>query len=98
VSATVGALAALDDAIESHENERALSGPVYTDVAALREARAAVSSVSDKLLQIALLAEFGTTGPGKCGSPALTAEQATSLRMAISDIAREALARIGGQP
>lgn len=40
------------------------------------------------LLEIAVLAEFGTTGPGKCQSDALPADRATSLRLAISNIAR----------
>lgn len=43
------------------------------------------------LRQIAVLAEYQTTGPGKCESYALTAKQATALRLAISDIARAAL-------
>jgi len=47
------------------------------------------------LEQIAVLVEYGTTGPNtepRCKSAALTADQATSLRGAVSEIAREALA------
>lgn len=42
------------------------------------------------LEQCAVLAEYGTTGPGKCQSGPLTAKQATALRLAISNIARAA--------
>lgn len=49
------------------------------------------------LQQVAVLAEYGTTGPGKCKSDALTAEQATNLRLAISDISRAALSKALGE-
>ena len=58
---------------------------------------AAAPDLLAALNQIAVLAEYGTTGPGKCGSRALNAEQATSLRLAVSDIARAAIARATGQ-
>jgi hypothetical protein len=48
------------------------------------------------LSQIALIAEWQTSGPitaPRCKSDALTAKQATSLRGSISEIARNALAR-----
>jgi len=45
------------------------------------------------LEQCAVLAEYATTGPGKCQSGPLTAKQATALRLAISNIARAALAQ-----
>lgn len=38
--------------------------------------------------QIAVLAEYGTTGPGKCRSRALNAQQATALRLSVSDLSR----------
>jgi len=60
------------------------------DTALLRQALVA-------LKQVAVLAEYGTTGPGKCASDALTAQQATSLRLAISDIARAAITALRGQ-
>lgn len=50
------------------------------------------------LVQIAVLAEFNTTGPNTvppCKSPPLNAAKATSLRGEISTIAREALSRVG---
>jgi len=44
------------------------------------------------LAQIAVLAEYGTTGPDSgCKSEALTAVQATSLRNSISELARKGL-------
>jgi hypothetical protein len=43
------------------------------------------------LNQIALLAEWQTTGQGKCKSAALSAAKATELRLAISTIARKSL-------
>jgi hypothetical protein len=46
------------------------------------------------LQEIAILAEYGTTGPSTeppCKSPALNAAKATGLRGAISGIARKAL-------
>lgn len=48
--------------------------------------------ITDALEQIAVLAEYGTTGAGACKSGPLTAAAATSLRLAISTIARDALA------
>lgn len=45
------------------------------------------------LQQIVVLSEYGTTGPGSCLSDKLTAEQATSLRKALSDISRDAIAQ-----
>ncbi|MFZ9327870.1 MAG: hypothetical protein ACO24H_10570 [Polynucleobacter sp.] len=50
------------------------------------------------LNQITLLAEWQTTGPGKCGSGSLTAKQATSLRLSISNLAREAILMATGEP
>lgn len=50
------------------------------------------------LRSLTVLAEYNTTGPGKCNSDALTAAQATSLRRAISNIARDALRRAGAEP
>jgi hypothetical protein len=47
------------------------------------------------LEQCAVLAEYSTTGPGKCRSGALTAKQATALRLAISTIARAAIDKAG---
>lgn len=44
--------------------------------------------------QIAVLAEYNTTGPGKCKSNSLTAKQATSLRLSISDIARQMIQKL----
>jgi hypothetical protein len=45
--------------------------------------------------QIVVLAEYGTTGPERgCKSHKLTAAQATSLRSAISQLAREALVKL----
>lgn len=47
------------------------------------------------LEQIAVLAEFGTTGPEttpRCKSPGLSASQATAMRGSISQLARDALA------
>jgi hypothetical protein len=57
---------------------------------------AATPDLLDALNQIALLAEWQTTGPSKCSSGPLTAKQATSLRLAISDIARAAIAKATG--
>ena len=54
---------------------------------------AAAPDLLAALLQIAALAEYNTTGPGKCKSEKLTAEQASSLRKSISDIARAAIAK-----
>lgn len=45
------------------------------------------------LEQIALLAEYGTTGPGKCASKSMNAKQATAFRLALSTIARDALTK-----
>lgn len=56
-----------------------------------QELAADVDRLRNALEQIAVLAEYGTTGPGKCRSDALSAEQATSLRKSISDIARGAI-------
>lgn len=50
----------------------------------------------DALRQIAVLAEYGTSGPDtmpRCKADKLSAEQATSLRGSISEIARAALGR-----
>lgn len=45
--------------------------------------------------QIVVLSEYGTTGADRgCKSHKLTAAQATSLRSAISQLAREALAKL----
>ena len=63
-------------------------------IAAARNALPALIACAKACEQVAVLAEYATTGPGKCKSDALTAEQATSLRLAISDIARAALARL----
>lgn len=52
----------------------------------------------EALKQITVLAEYGTTGPGKCKSNALSSAQATSLRLSISNIARAALAQQDGCP
>jgi hypothetical protein len=46
--------------------------------------------------QITVLAEFGTTGPGKCHSRALSASAASSLRRSISDICRDVLEKTSG--
>jgi hypothetical protein len=50
-----------------------------------------VEAQEQALKQIALLAEYGTTGPGKCNSRALDEMTATALRRSISDIARAAM-------
>lgn len=50
------------------------------------------------LRQVATLAEYGTTGPPRCKSDYLTAEQATAMRGAISEIARDAITRAGFTP
>ncbi len=71
---------AREDAIDRELEERA-------------RLRDAAPALLEALQQIAVLAEYGTTGPGKCKSDALTAEQATSLRLAISDISRAAIAK-----
>jgi hypothetical protein len=56
------------------------------------------TTVRAELEQIAVLAEYRTTGPGKgCKSERLTAAQATALRSAISQLAREALAKLPPQ-
>ena len=53
----------------------------------------AAPSLLNALQQVAVLAEYGTTGPGKCNSEALNASQATALRRSVSDIARAAIAK-----
>lgn len=50
------------------------------------------------LRQVTTLAEYGTTGPPRCSSPSLTAEKATALRGAISEIARDAITKAGQIP
>lgn len=52
--------------------------------------RTRIRVLEDALGQVAVLAEYGTTGPGKCEGPGLSAKRATALRRAISDIARQA--------
>ena len=54
------------------------------------ELRTRIRVLEDALGQVAVRAEYGTTGPGKCEGPGLSAKRATSLRLAISDIARQA--------
>lgn len=52
------------------------------------------SALREALKQIAILAEYATSGSGtnpRCKSDALSAQQATALRGSISDIARSAL-------
>ena len=50
--------------------------------------RTAAQQALEALEQIAVLAEYGTTGPGKCHSRALNAQQATALRLSVSDLSR----------
>lgn len=53
-----------------------------------------LSQTLNALCQIAVLAEYGTTGPGKCVGRSLTQRQATSLRLSVSTIARKHIAAL----
>ena len=57
---------------------------------------AAAPDLLAALRECAILAEYGTTGPGKCKSDALTAEKATALRLAVSTICRAAIQKAEG--
>ena len=83
------------DAFESQHRIVALHCEVATGIQCSADARliSAAPDLLAALLQVAVLAEYGTTGPGKCASRSLTAEQATALRLSISDIARAAIAK-----
>jgi hypothetical protein len=83
------------DAFESQHRIVAFHCEVATGIQCSADSRliAAAPDLLAALLQIAALAEYNTTGPGKCKSEKLTAEQATSLRKSISDIARAAIAK-----
>lgn len=83
------------DAFESQHRIATRLCDVATGIQCSADARL-ISAAPDLLAaleQITVLAEYGTTGPGKCASRSLTAEQATALRLAISDIARAAIAK-----
>jgi hypothetical protein len=59
--------------------------------AELAEARRERDRLREAIEQIVVLAEYATTGPGKCKSDALSAAKATALRKSISDIGRSAI-------
>lgn len=88
---SIDAFGILDRELDGWEPEADEYKRLHLAISALRQ-------LTNNVRQIIVLAEFGTTGPGKCASPALTAEQATGLRRSISDLGREALARIGETP
>jgi hypothetical protein len=70
---------------------------IYTEKEANARLIAAAPELLAALRECALLAEYGTTGLGKCKSDALSAEKATALRLAVSTIARAAIAKAEGQ-
>jgi hypothetical protein len=65
------------------------------EIAALRaelaEARRERDGLRAAIEQIVVLAEYATTGPGKCKSDALSAAKATALSKSISEIGRSAI-------
>lgn len=68
-------------------------GPVYLTKHKCNPVKLLRSAIE----QIVVLAEFGTTGPGKCHSRPLSASAASSLRRSISDICHDVLDKTKGK-
>lgn len=87
--------------VATKTGNRELAREASQNVTSLVNVHAAVAGALRDLRQIAVLAEYGTTGPNSkppCKSFPMTADEATAMRGAISELSRGAIANMGAAP